>query len=69
MKNDWRYRNQGRFLNNINFSFKKYDVPYPAHDHCKELLLGEWQCSVLQTYEDWTIQPEKTTNTIEGENK
>ncbi len=35
MKNDWRYTNQERYLHDMVFTFKQYDIPYPAHDHCE----------------------------------
>lgn len=35
MKNDWRYTNQERYLHDIKFTFKKYDIPYPEHSHCE----------------------------------
>ena len=35
MKNDWRYMKQDRYLHDMKFTFKQYDIPYPAHDHCE----------------------------------
>lgn len=94
MKNDWRYMKQDRYLHDMEFIFKQYDIPYPAHDHCefcgikfgaggeiqkgytdkteyrwicpqcfedfKELLLGEWHCSLLQSSKNDEVKFEQS---------
>lgn len=83
MKNDWRYTNQDKYLRGIEFSNKRYNIPFPEHSHCefcwvklgtggeiqegyanedgdrwicpqcfkdfKELLLGEWCCTLKES--------------------
>ena len=35
IKDDWRFTNQNKYLRNMTFRYKKYDIPYPEHSHCE----------------------------------
>ena len=35
IKDDWRFQNQNKYLRNMTFRYKKYDIPYPEHSHCE----------------------------------